>query len=179
MRNADCTLLLRSAGINGMRSFQQNGLTLIELLVVIAIVSILASAAMPLSRMTVKRTKEIEFRGNLRILRTTIDAFRKDCMEKKLSSDYCKSDQDYYPESLEQLTEPLKLTGAVDKTKKYLRRIPRDPMKELESSGNPNNWGLRSYSDPPDSTQWGGGNVYDVYSKSEAIALDGSKYNTW
>jgi general secretion pathway protein G len=159
----------------------QKGLTLIELLVVIAIVGILTSAAMPLSRMTIKRVKEMELRGNLRLLRTAIDAFRQDCLPtaKKLSSDYCKSDQDYYPESLEQLTQPLKLAGAVDKTKKYLRRIPRDPMTALDSSGNPNNWGLRSYGDEPDSTQWGGGNVFDVYSKSEAISLDGSKYNTW
>jgi general secretion pathway protein G len=158
---------------------EQKGITLIELLVVIAIVAILASAAMPLSRMTVKRTREMELRGNLRILRTAIDAFRKDCTEKKLSSDYCKQDQDGYPESLELLTEPLKLAGAVDKTKKYLRRIPRDPMMPLGSPDNPNNWGLRSYSDPPDSSDWGGGNVFDVYSKSYAVALDGSKYNTW
>jgi general secretion pathway protein G len=162
-----------------MRSFHQKGLTLIELLVVIAIVSILAAAAMPLSRMTVKRAKEIELRSNLRILRTTIDAFRKDCIEKRLSGDYCKSDQDYYPESLEQLVQPLKLAGAADKTRKYLRRIPRDPMTALDSSKNPNNWGMRSYADEPDATQWGEGNVFDVYSKSEALALDGSKYNTW
>jgi general secretion pathway protein G len=162
-----------------MPSARLNGFTLIELLVVIAIISILAAAAMPLSRMTVKRVKESELRANLRILRTTIDAFRKDCVEKRLSSDYCKSEQDYYPESLELLTQPLKLAGAVDKTKKYLRRLPRDPMSLLESSDKTNNWGLRSYSDEPDSSQWGGGNVFDVYSKSEAIALDGSKYNTW
>jgi general secretion pathway protein G len=158
---------------------EQKGITLIELLVVIAIVAILASAAMPLSRMTVKRTREMELRGNLRTLRTAIDAFRKDCTEKKLSSDYCKQDQDGYPEYLELLTEPLKLAGAVDKTKKYLRRIPRDPMMPLGSPDNPNNWGLRSYSDPPDSSDWGGGNVFDVYSKSDVVALDGSKYNTW
>lgn len=157
----------------------QKGITLIELLVVIAIMGILATAAMPLSRVTVKRAKEIELRGNLRILRTAIDAFRKDCVDKKLSVDYCKSDEDYYPESLEQLTEPLKLSGAVEKKKKYLRRIPRDPMTPLESPDNPNNWGLRSYSDEPDSTYWGGGNVFDVYSKSDTIALDDSKYSTW
>jgi general secretion pathway protein G len=157
----------------------RKGITLVELLVVIAIMGILATAAMPLSRVTVKRAKEIELRGNLRTLRTAIDAFRKDCIDKKLSIDYCKSDEDYYPESLEQLTEPLKLSGAVDKTKKYLRRIPRDPMTPLESPDNPNNWGLRSYRDQPDSTYWGGGNVFDVYSKSESIALDDSKYTTW
>lgn len=159
----------------------QKGITLVEMLVVIAIVGILATAAMPLSRMTAKRAKEIELRGNLRVLRTAIDDFKKDCEAKKLSTieGYCKTEQNNYPESLEQLTEPLKLSGPEDKTKKYLRRIPRDPMTALEAPDKPNNWGLRSYSDQPDSTQWGGGNAYDVYSKSEAISLDGSKYNTW
>lgn len=164
-----------------MREKARNGITLIELLVVIAIVSILASAAMPLSRMTIKRAKEIELRDNLRTLRTAIDAFKKDCEGKKLSAveGYCKADQDNYPESLEQLTQPLKLAGAVDKVKKYLRRIPRDPMTAIESPDSTNNWGLRSYTDEPDSNQWGGGNVYDLYSKSEAVALDGTKYITW
>jgi general secretion pathway protein G len=164
-----------------MRNEGLKGITLIELLVVISIVAVLATAAIPLSRMTMQRTKEIELRSSLRILRTAIDDFKKDCENKKLSSleGYCKSDQNNYPESLEQLTEPLKMSGAADKTIKYLRRIPRDPMTPLESSGNPNNWGLRSYSDPPDSTSWGGGNVYDVYSRSDKTALDGSKYDTW
>ncbi len=176
----------------------QKGFTLIELLVVMVIMAILASAAMPLSRMAAKRAREIELRAALRTLRSAIDAFRQDCLPPavapgappagaagtaagtaKLASDYCKKEQDYYPESLELLTQPLNLTGTVAKTKKYLRRIPRDPMTPLDSSGNPNNWGLRSYSDQPDSTEWGGDDVYDVYSKSDAIALDGSKYNTW
>jgi len=159
----------------------QKGVTLIEMLVVVVIVAILASAVMPLSRMTVKRTKEIVLRGNLRVLRKAIDDFKWDCDNKKLSTveGYCKSEQNNYPETLELLTEPVKLAGAVDKTKKYLRRIPRDVLMPLESPDKPNNWGLRSYSDAPDSTEWGGGNVYDVYSKSDAISLDGSKYNTW
>jgi len=159
----------------------KRGLTLVEMLVVIAIVSILAAAVMPLSRMTVKRVKEIELRSGLRTIRSAIDAFRKDCepTAKKLSTDYCKADQDYYPESLEQLTQPLKVAGPGDKTRKYLRRIPRDPMMPSDYDGDANGWGLRSYSDAPDSTQWGGGNVYDVYSKSEAVALDGTKYSTW
>jgi len=159
----------------------RKGITLIELLVVIAIVSILATAALPLSRMTAKRVREIELRSNLRTVRTAIDAFKKDCETKKLSTleGYCKADQNNYPESLEMLTQPLKLSGATDKTKKYLRRIPRDNMTAVDSPGNPNNWGLRSYTDEPDSTQWGGGNVYDIYSKSESVGLDGTKYNTW
>lgn len=164
-----------------MGTMKAKGFTLIEILVVVAIISILAAAVMPLTRMTVKRAKEMELRAGLRVLRSAIDEFRKDCdpLTKKLSTDYCKSDQYYYPESLELLTEPLKLAASVDKTKKYLRRIPRDPLMPLESPENPNNWGLRSYGDEPDSTSWGGDNVYDVYSKSEAISLDGSKYNTW
>ncbi len=158
---------------------RQKGITFIELLVVIAIVSILASAALPLSKMTVLRSKEIDLRSSLRTIRAALDAFRKDCVEKKLSSDYCKADQGYYPETLEQLTQPLKLAGATDQTKKFLRRIPRDIMTPLESADRPNNWALRSFSDAPDSTMWGGGNIFDVYSKSESISLDGSKYNTW
>ena len=144
---------------------------------VIAIVGILATAVLPLSRMTMVRVKETELRSGLRVLRSTIDAFNKDCIAKKLSSDYCSKDG--YPEALELLTQPLKLTGAGDKTKKYLRRIPRDPFTPLEGTDKPNNWGLRSYSDAPDSTQWGGENVYDVYSKSDAASLDGSKYSSW
>jgi general secretion pathway protein G len=159
------------------------GITLIELLVVIAILGILASAAMPFSRMAVQRTKELELRGNLRLLRSKIDEFHSDCETKpptlSVLEGYCKTEQYNYPESLEQLTEPLKKSGAMDQTKKYLRRIPRDPMTPLEAKDKPNNWGLRSYGDEPDSTDWGSGNVYDVYSKSEAVSLDGTKYNTW
>ncbi|MDH4162444.1 MAG: type II secretion system GspH family protein [Nitrospirota bacterium] len=159
------------------RRGDSRGLTLIELLVVIAIVGILAGAVMPLSRMTMQRMREAELRSGLRTLRNAIDAFNRDCVAKRLASDNCTKDN--YPESLEQLTEPLKLTGTGDKTRKYLRRIPRDPLVPTESSENMNNWGMRSTSDQPDSTQWGGENVYDVYSKSDATALDDTKYSAW
>jgi general secretion pathway protein G len=153
------------------------GLTLIEMLVVIAIVSVLASAVMPLSRMTVMRVKETELRGALRTLRTAVDAFHKDCITKKLASDSCTKDN--FPESLDQLIQPLKLAGAGDKTRKYLRRIPRDPFGRPGATVDADTWGLRSYSDLPDSSQWGGENVYDVFSKSDAVSSDGTKYSTW
>jgi len=177
---------------------KEEGITLIELIVVIAIVGILASAVLPLSRMTVRRVQEMELRSSLRVIRTAIDAFHRDCLPAtagpalvpvpgraaaltaplKLSSEYCKADQDYYPESLELLTQPLSLANSADKTRKYLRRIPQDPMTPTVSDPS-GNWGLRSYQDAPDSRDWGGGNVFDVYSKSEAVAIDGTKYNTW
>ena len=160
-----------------MRSADRKGITLIELLVVIAIISILASAVMPLSRMTVRRIKEIELRSGLRTVRSAIDAFNRDCLTKKLASDNCSHDN--YPESLEALTKPLTLAGTGDKTRKYLRRIPRDPMMPPDYIGDENGWGLRSYSDLPDSTQWGGENVYDVYSKSEETGLEGVKDGAW
>jgi general secretion pathway protein G len=160
-----------------MRSRSRKGITLIELLVVITIVGILASAVMPLTRMTVRRTKEMELRNALRTMRAAIDAYNRDCVNKKLVSDHCT--RDGYPESLEALTLPLRLAGSVEKTRKYLRRIPRDPLMPSESTDAADAWGLRSFSDLPDSTQWGGENVYDVYSKSELTALDGTKYSTW
>ena len=165
---------------NAERAIQNcrtRGITFIELLVVIAIVGILASAVMPLSRMTVKRMKETELRSALRNLRTAIDAFNRDCREKKITTDYCT--RDGYPETLEVLLEPVRLSGSVEKTKKSLRRIPRDPMTPVDTPDRKNNWGLRSYSDMPDSTQWGGENVYDVYSKSDEASLDGTKYSSW
>jgi general secretion pathway protein G len=155
----------------------QRGLTIVEMLVVIAIVGILASAVIPLSRMTVRRGKETELRSGLRTLRTAIDAFHKDCITKKLASDNCT--KDHFPESLSVLTQPLKLAGAGDKTRKYLRRIPQDPFGRPGSTADADTWGLRSYSDLPDSSQWGGENVFDVYSKSDGISSDGTKYSSW
>lgn len=160
---------------------RRKGMTLIELLVVIAIVSILAAAVMPLSRMTVRRVKEAELRSALRTIRSALDSFNRDCttadVKRKLATDNCAKDN--WPEKLEVLTEPLKLEGTGDRTRKYLRRIPSDPFTPLDSPDDPNNWGLRSYVDTPDSTQWGEENVYDVYSKSDGVGLDGSKYSTW
>lgn len=146
------------------------GVTLIELMVTMVIMGILASAVMPLSRITYKRSKEIELRQNLRIIREAIDEYKRLVDENKISKQALASG---YPESLELLVTGVQLQGPVPVKQKFLRRIPKDPMTE------DGEWGLRSYSDEPDSDIWGGQDVYDVYSKSEETALDGSLYRDW
>lgn len=147
------------------------GLTLIELLVTMTILSILAAGILPLSQMTYKRTREIELRQNLRVIRTAIDRYKNLVDEKKIEVSISSSG---YPETLDVLVEGVEIdSGPVSLKMKFLRRIPKDPMV---ADGE---WGLRSYSDSYDSDVWGGQDVYDVYSKSEAQALDGSNYRDW
>lgn len=157
--------------------WNKRGLTLIELVVSIAILSILASVALPLSKVSVKRAKELELRQNLRVLRNAVDQFKKDWDEiYKNTSIKTEIASDYgYPKSLEILIEGIKdpkdPTGK--KMRKYLRRIPVDPMTRSTE------WGLRCYADEPDSDSWCGDDVFDVYSKSETRGLDETEYNTW
>ena len=163
-----------------MVSFQnRRGVTLLELIVAVSILSVLAAGIVPLTRMTAKRTKEIELRRNLRIIRTAIDDFKKTydkaVDEKKIVSSLNKSG---YPETLRQLVDGYDFGGLYDYKKKFLRRIPADPMNPPEPGEEPR-WGLRSYADRPDSTSWGGEDVYDVYSLSEGTAIDGTKYKEW
>ena len=146
------------------------GLTLVELVIAMAVLSILASAILPLAQMTVKRTKEVELRRALREIRTAIDEYKKAVDEGKIAKEEGDSG---YPETLEVLTEGVDLEGPIREKRKFLRRIPRDPMVE------DGEWGLRSYSDDPESTAWGSEDVYDVYSRSEATALEGTKYGEW
>lgn len=163
-----------------MVSFQnRRGVTLLELIVAVSILAVLAAGIVPLTRMTAKRTKEIELRRNLRIIRTAIDDFKKTydkaVDEKKIVSSLNKSG---YPETLRQLVDGYDFGGLYDYKKKFLRRIPADPMNPPEPGEEPR-WGLRSYADRPDSTSWGGEDVYDVYSLSEGTAIDGTKYKEW
>jgi len=150
------------------------GYSFVELLVVVTILIVLASAVMPLVRVTVQRQREGELRRVLRELRTAIDGY-KDAVDQGLISNLdVRAGSEGYPPELETLVEGV--TAANDATGrklKFLRRVPIDPM-----TGN-NEWGLRAYQDDPDSKSWGGGNVYDVYSKSDGTALDGSKYSDW
>ncbi|HOP40198.1 MAG TPA: type II secretion system protein [Geobacteraceae bacterium] len=158
---------------------QHSGVTLIELVVTVSILAILAAGIVPLTRMTAKRTKEVELRRNLRIIRTAIDDFKKSydkaVDEKKIVGTVNRSG---YPESLQQLVDGYDFGGVYAIPKKFLRRIPADPMNP-PGSGQVAEWGLRSYLDEPDSTSWGGEDVYDIYSLSEGTAIDGSKYREW
>lgn len=145
-------------------------LTLIELLVTLSILSVLAATILPLAKLTIKREKEIELRENLRIMREAIDQYKRLADEKKIK---VEPESEGYPPDLQTLVKGVELVEPKGKIIKFLRRIPIDPMT------NSYDWGLRAYQDSPDSKVWGGKNVWDVYTKSEGIAIDGTKYNTW
>jgi general secretion pathway protein G len=152
----------------------QQGYTFIELLVVATILLILASAAMPLTRVTIQRTKEAELRRVLREMRTAIDKF-KDAVDAGLISNLdLRAGSEGYPPNLETLVEGVTVANDASGRKlKFLRRIPIDPLTgEAE-------WGMRAYQDRPDARSWGGQNVFDVYSLAEGTGLDGTKYRDW
>ncbi len=164
-----------------MKSLLDNnrGLSLIELIVTMIILSILSAVILPSAQMTMKRTREIELRRELRELRTAIDNYRKmydqAVLEKKLP---VVADKSGYPETLQVLVEGYDFGGLTNYKIKFLRRIPADPFNPPQPGEEPK-WGLRSYSDEPDSTNWGGEDVYDVYSLSGETAIDGTKYKDW
>jgi general secretion pathway protein G len=145
----------------------ERGLTLIELLVTVAILSILASAAIPVARFTLKREKERELHRDLWMMRDAIDHY-KDAADR--GAFQTKLESQNYPPDLETLVTGVDVQG---KKVKFLRRIPVDPM-----TGNAE-WGMRSMQDDPDSTSYGGQSVFDVYTKSTGTALDGTKYSDW
>jgi general secretion pathway protein G len=158
----------------------RSGLTLLELIIAMAIMAVLASAVLPMAEVTIKRTKEIELRRSLRLVRTAVDAYKADF--DKASTQEAGKQQYYtpainetgYPRELEDLVKGSDWGGMYPYKRKYLRRIPRDPFDRYEEG-----WGLRSYADDPESTVWGGEDVYDVYSQNDGIALDGTPYSTW
>jgi general secretion pathway protein G len=143
------------------------GVTLTELIIVIAILSILATAAIPAVKFEVKRTKERQLRADLWEMRKAIDMY-KDVAD--LGGIQTKADSNNYPPDLHTLVDGVDVK---DKKMRFLRAVPVDPMTHNAD------WGLRSNQDSADSDSFGGQNVYDVYSKSQGTALDGTKYNTW
>ena len=150
----------------------QKGFTLIELIVVIVIISILAVVAIPMIETSVKRERELQLRRNLRLIRSAIDEHKKFVEKNNIQ---VEEDTYGYPERLENLVEGIEYRDKKNnpKIKKFLRKIPIDPMTKSYD------WGMRSYQDKRNSGHWGGENVWDVYTTSERTALDGSLYKDW
>jgi general secretion pathway protein G len=146
-------------------------MTLVELIVSFTILLILSTMAVPLARYKVQREKERDLQRALDDIHKAIDKYKDDMDAGKIGPP--KIDSDNYPETLEQLVEGVKATGAVDKKIRYLRHIPKDPMT------NSKDWGLRSTRDDPKALAWGGQNVFDVYTKSSDKAKDGTPYSEW
>jgi len=165
---------------NIFSSSGKKGFTLLEMVVTLTILSLLTAVAVPFIETTVKREKEIALRESLRQLRQAIDEYKKLADQKKIK---VEQDSYGYPPDLETLVkgveveEEVNLPSGGKTTRKvlvrFLRKIPLDPMTGTYD------WGLRSYQDDPDSETWGGQNVYDVYTRSQATALDGTKYRDW
>jgi general secretion pathway protein G len=148
----------------------RRGFTLIELLATITIMSILVGLSIPLVRNTVKREREIQLRQSLREIRVAIDKFKEASDTGKIEM---PTDTEGYPQSLDALVDGVQLLGQAGKNFKALRKVPIDPMT------NSTDWGMRSYQDEPTAQSWGGQNVFDVYSKSDGVAFDGTRYKDW
>ncbi len=146
------------------------GFSLIEMIVTMTIVAIIAGLAVPLARNAIIRQREVELRRALREIRVAIDRYKE---ASDLGLIQVTLGTEGYPESLELLVEGVDQIGTVDRQIKFLRRLPVDPMTDSTQ------WGLRAYGDDPESTSWGGENVFDVYTRSPATAMDGTSYREW
>jgi len=150
------------------------GYTFVELLVVTTLIMVLAAAIMPLAKVTSRRTREAELRRNLREMRTAIDKYKDAADLGQIGSLELKVGSENYPPDLQTLVDGVNAANdATGRKLKFLRRIPVDPMTHSTE------WGMRSYQDKPDTTRWGGQNVFDVYTRFEGTALDGTKYRDW
>jgi general secretion pathway protein G len=156
-----------------MRWRNSEGFSFIELVVATGVMMVLASAALPLARVSIKRQKEADLHRSLREVRAAIDAY-KDAVNSGQIGGVSVTGTDGYPPDLQTLVDGVERANSASGAKiKFLRRIPIDPMTGLAD------WGLHASGDDPKSTTWGGSNVYDVFSKSDGKALDGSKYKDW
>ena len=152
-----------------MRS--ERGMTLVELIVAFTILALLTTMAVPMARYKVRRDKERELLYALREIHKAIDDYKDAALAGKIQ---VKLGTEGYPESLDDLVNGVDLVQSAQKVKiKFLRRIPKDPMTGTYD------WGKRSMQDDPDSTSWGGQNVFAVYTKSTETARDGTPYSKW
>jgi len=150
----------------------QAGMSLLELIVACSILMILSSMALPIAKFTVIRQREKELREDLRDMRRAIDKYKDLADQQKIRVEL---GSEGYPPDMDTLVKGVSVggSGAAGKNMRFLRRVPKDPMTGRTE------WGMRSVQDDPDSTSWGGKNVFDVYSKSSGTALDGTKYSDW
>ncbi len=149
----------------------KRGFTYLELIVALALLSLLAAAALPSSRKIVKRQKENQLRHQLTQIRSAIDRFKRMADASEIQVD--DLDQLGYPADFDELEQGVPLTGKPGQHMRFLRRIPVDPMTGEAK------WGMRSVQDDFDASNWGGENLFDVYSLSDGRGLDGTEYATW
>ncbi|MFN7990097.1 MAG: prepilin-type N-terminal cleavage/methylation domain-containing protein [Thermoanaerobaculia bacterium] len=153
-----------------MNRSRARGYSLVELVVVVTLILVLTAMIVPVARFNWTRMKEMELKEELRTMRSAIDEYKRLSDQGLIPVEL---DTEGYPKSLEKLVEGVELVGQVKKVRKFLRKVPVDPMTGEAT------WGLRSLQDDFDSTSWGRQNVYDVYSLSDRKALDGTKYKDW
>ena len=149
---------------------RRGGYSLAELVMVCFILATLAGIALPTAKFTQKRIKEAELRLHLRTMRNAIDEYKRYSDAGLLPLEV---GSEGYPPDFEDMLEPQEIVGQIDKQIRFLRRVPVDPM-----TGEPE-WGKRSTSDRPDDSSWGGENLFDVYSMSEGVGLNGVPYREW
>ncbi len=153
-----------------IRRAAARGYSMVELVMVCAIILVLSAALVPVTRFQVQRQKETELKEALRTMRNAIDEFKRASDQGLIP---VTLDSEGYPKDLETLVKGVDVVGQVKKKRRFLRKIPVDPMTGKDE------WGLRSLQDEPDSTSWGRQNVYDVYSLSTGTGMDKTKYRTW
>lgn len=152
-------------------SLRRQGFTLLEMIVTATVLIILASAVVPMAKNGLKRQRELELRRALREMRTAIDNYKAAAEQQRIKAP--PPEQMGYPESLDVLVDGVEVTGRATGKLRFLRRIPVDPMTGKAE------WGLRSTNDDPKSTSWGGGHVFDVYTNSPGVGMNGVPYKEW